>query len=61
VPGIGPKTLEKLASAGVKTSQDLIGAKAKILSTKTGLSEKKILAWKSAAKPQAEPPDSNSF
>ncbi len=24
VPGIGPKTLEKLASAGVKTSQDLI-------------------------------------
>jgi DNA topoisomerase-1 len=50
VPGIGPKTLEKLASAGVKTSQDLIGAKAKILATKTGLSEKKILAWKSAAK-----------
>jgi DNA topoisomerase-1 len=50
VPGIGPKTLEKLALAGIKTSQDLINAKAKILATQTGLSEKKILAWKSLAK-----------
>lgn len=50
VPGIGPRTLEKLASAGIKTSQDLIGAKAKILATKTGLSEKKIVAWQSAAR-----------
>ena len=50
VPGIGPKTLEKLASAGIKTSQDLLVAKAKALSSKTGLPEKKILAWKSAAK-----------
>ena len=50
VPGIGPKTLEKLASAGIKTSQDLLVAKTKALSSKTGLSEKKILAWKSAAK-----------
>lgn len=50
MPGIGPKTLEKLASAGVKTSQDLLNAKAKILATQTGLSEKKIMAWKSAAK-----------
>lgn len=50
VPGIGPKTLEKLGLAGIKTSQDLINAKAKILATQTGLSEKKILAWKSLAK-----------
>ena len=50
VPGIGPKTLEKLASAGVKTSQDLLGAKAKFLAEKTGISQKKILVWQSAAK-----------
>jgi DNA topoisomerase-1 len=50
VPGIGPKTLEKLATAGIRTSQDLLKAKAKALAEKTGLSEKKIMAWKSAAK-----------
>jgi DNA topoisomerase-1 len=50
LPGVGPRTQEKLASAGIKTSQDLIGARAKILATKTGLSEKKIIAWQSAAK-----------
>ena len=37
VPGIGPKTLEKLASAGIKTTQDLINAKTKSLATQTGL------------------------
>jgi DNA topoisomerase I len=50
LPGVGPKTLEKLAAAGITTSEDLLGAKTKTLSSKTGLSEKKILAWKSAAK-----------
>lgn len=50
LPGVGPKTLEKLAAAGITTSEDLQGAKTKALSSKTGLSEKKILAWKSAAK-----------
>jgi DNA topoisomerase-1 len=50
VPGIGPKTLEKLSSAGIMTSQDLLKARAKALAEKTGLSEKKIMAWKSAAK-----------
>ncbi len=50
VPGIGPKTMEKLAAAGITTSQELLGAKTKALSSKTGLPEKKILAWKSAAK-----------
>ncbi|NTV27417.1 MAG: DNA topoisomerase I [Methanothrix sp.] len=50
VPGIGPKTLEKLSSAGITTSQDLLKARAKALAEKTGLSEKKIMAWKSAAK-----------
>lgn len=50
VPGIGPKTLEKLAKEGVKTTQDLLRAKAKMLAEKTGYSEKKILAWQSAAR-----------
>jgi DNA topoisomerase-1 len=50
VPGIGPKTLEKLASAGIKTAQDLINAEARNLSEKTGLSEKKIHGWQSAAR-----------
>jgi DNA topoisomerase-1 len=50
LPGIGPKTLEKLAAVGINTSQDLLVAKTKALSSKTGLPEKKILAWKSAAK-----------
>jgi DNA topoisomerase-1 len=50
LPGIGPKTLEKLAAAGIKTSGELADANAKSLAAKTGLSEKKITAWKSAAK-----------
>ncbi len=50
VSGIGPKTLEKLASAGIKTAQDLIKAEASSLAAKTGLSQKKIMAWQSAAK-----------
>ena len=50
LPGVGPKTLEKLLAAGITTSEDLLGAKTKALSSKTGLSEKKILAWKNAAK-----------
>lgn len=47
--GIGPKTLEKLAGAGIKTAADLAGAKADILAEKTGISPKKISAWKKAA------------
>ncbi len=50
VPGIGPKTLEKLASAGIKTAHDLVEAEAKSLAEKTGLSQKKIMAWQSAAR-----------
>lgn len=50
VPGIGPKTLEKLMAAGIKTAKDLAMAKADLLAEKTGLSAKKILAWQSAAK-----------
>lgn len=50
VSGIGPKTLEKLASAGVRTSEDLLKAEAKALAEKTGLSEKKIAAWQGKAK-----------
>ena len=50
LPGIGPKTLEKLVAAGVTSSQELLVARTKALSSKTGLPEKKILAWKSAAK-----------
>jgi DNA topoisomerase-1 len=50
VPGIGPKTLEKLASVGIKTAQDLMKAEARSLAEKTGLSQKKIMAWQSAAR-----------
>ncbi|MFZ1316072.1 DUF4332 domain-containing protein, partial [Methanothrix sp.] len=50
LPGVGPKTMEKLEAAGVRTSQDLLSAKAKALAEKTGLSEKRIAAWMKAAK-----------
>ena len=50
LPGVGPKTLEKLEAAGVRTSQDLLSSKAKALAEKTGLSEKKIAVWMKAAK-----------
>jgi DNA topoisomerase-1 len=49
VPGIGPKTLEKLALAGIKTVADLAQAKAGSLAKMTGISPKKILAWQEAA------------
>lgn len=50
VSGIGPKTLEKLASAGIRTSEDLLKAEAKALADKTGISEKKIAAWQGKAR-----------
>jgi len=49
MPGIGPKTLEKLASAGINTASDLARAKADSLAEKTGISAKKITAWQKAA------------
>jgi DNA topoisomerase I len=48
--GIGPKTLEKLAAAGIKTREDLLNAKAKGLAERTGLSPKKIIDWQRSAK-----------
>ncbi len=50
IQGIGPKTLEKLTAAGIKTTEDLLRAEVESLVVKTGLSQKKILAWQSAAK-----------
>ena len=50
IQGIGPKTLEKLTLAGIKTTEDLLRAEVESLVVKTGLSQKKILAWQSAAK-----------
>lgn len=50
IQGIGPKTLEKLAAAGIKTTEDLLRAEVESLVEKTGLNQKKILAWQSAAK-----------
>ena len=55
IQGIGPKTLEKLAGAGIKTADDLLKAEADLLVEKTGLSQKKILAWQSAAKAMIAP------
>jgi DNA topoisomerase-1 len=54
IPGIGPKTLEKLEAAGVKTALDLAGAEAEELAEKTGLNKKKISTWQVAAKTLAE-------
>ncbi len=54
IPGIGPKTLEKLGAAGVKTALDLAGAEAEDLAEKTGLNKKKISSWQVAAKTLAE-------
>jgi len=50
IDGIGPKTLEKLEAAGVKTPKDLAGAGVDLLAEKTGISAKKILAWQTMAK-----------
>ena len=55
IQGIGPKTLEKLTAAGIKTTQDLLRAEVKSLVEKTGLSQKKILAWQNAAKALTAP------
>lgn len=52
VQGIGPKTLEKLAAAGIKTAEDLLKAKAANLAEKTGLSQKKITTWQNSARSQ---------
>jgi DNA topoisomerase-1 len=49
VPGIGPKTIEKLAVAGIKSAADLSQAKAGSLAKITGISPKKILTWQEAA------------
>jgi DNA topoisomerase-1 len=48
--GIGPKTLEKLTGAGIKTAADLAQARADILAEKTGISPKKIMTWQEAAR-----------
>jgi DNA topoisomerase-1 len=50
IEGIGPKTIEKLGAAGVRTREELLKAEAKSLAKKTGLSPKKILAWQGAAR-----------
>jgi len=53
VPGIGPKTLEKLTLAGIMNVPDLMGAEADSLAEKTGISAKKIMAWQSAARAES--------
>jgi DNA topoisomerase-1 len=55
IQGIGPKTLEKLTVVGIKTTQDLLNAEVESLVEKTGLSQKKILAWRIAAKALTAP------
>jgi len=50
IEGIGPKTIEKLGAAGVRTREELLKAEVKSLAKKTGLSPKKILAWQGAAR-----------
>jgi DNA topoisomerase-1 len=50
IAGIGPKTLEKLEAAGVKTAGDLAASEAEDLTRKTGISQKKILTWQKIAR-----------
>ena len=54
IPGVGPKTLEKFGNVGIERVQDLIGFKSEELAEKTGISLKKISAWKKAAKAAAK-------
>ncbi len=51
--GIGPKTLEKLAQAGINSKEDLLRAGVKGLAEKTGISPKKITAWRRAARAES--------
>ncbi len=53
VPGIGPKTLEKLTLAGIRSVPDLVGAEADSLAERTGISAKKIMAWQSTARAES--------
>jgi len=48
--GIGHKTLEKLTQAGINNREDLLRAGVKVLAEKTGISPKKITAWRRAAR-----------
>jgi DNA topoisomerase-1 len=50
IAGIGPKTIEKLTQAGIKSKEDLLSAGVKVLAEKTGISPKKITAWRRAAR-----------
>lgn len=45
ITGLGPKAVEKLASAGVKTPGDLAKADTEKLAAESGLSKKKITGW----------------
>jgi DNA topoisomerase-1 len=53
LPGIGPKTLEKLTLAGINNKEDLLAAGVKILAEKTGISPKKITDWRRAARAES--------
>ncbi len=50
IQGLGPKSLEKLDAAGIKTVDDLAKAESITLAGKTGISHKKIAIWQSAAR-----------
>lgn len=48
--GLGPKTAEKLKSAGVENLEQLVKSDAKRLSEATGVSEKRLASWIEEAK-----------
>lgn len=50
IPGIGPKSKERLENAGIKTIEMLIASDSAALSESTGISIKKILSWQESAK-----------
>jgi DNA topoisomerase-1 len=65
ISGLGPKSLEKLNTLGIKTPEDLLRADPADLAAKSGISQKKIVSWQSAAKAltipkTAKPPEEAS-
>ena len=49
IPGVGPKTAQRLNAAGVLTIADLIQVKLEELAVKTGFSQKRLNSWQAKA------------
>lgn len=50
IPGVGPKTAQRLDAAGIATINDLIQTNLEELVIKTGFSQKRLILWQTKAK-----------